>query len=248
MWFFVFSILYWGFLIVSSFIIFAGALILWILASAFDRRLKLQHWYSCVWGAFYLWLNPYWPVRVEGREKIEKSKIYVAVSNHQSILDILAIHYLFFHFKWVSKKENVYVPFIGWNMLLNRYVILDRASRKSFIKMMRDCRDHMENGSSIMMFPEGTRSEDGQMRSFKDGAFRLAIQMNCPVLPIVLAGTGEALPKKGFIMRGKTPITIRVLDPVTPDEFRGMNSRELTNKVRDIMESELNDLRQHHGL
>jgi 1-acyl-sn-glycerol-3-phosphate acyltransferase len=244
MWLFIFSILYWLFLVVSSIFMFSGALILWLLTSAFDKKLRLQHWYSCVWGSIYFWLNPYWTVRVEGREKIDSSKIYVAVSNHQSILDIIAIHYLFFHFKWVSKKENLYVPFIGWNMLLNRYVILDRASRKSFIKMMRDCRRHIDNGSSIMIFPEGTRSEDGQMRSFKDGAFRLALQANCPVLPIVLDGTGDAVPKKGFILRKRTTITIRVLDPVTPEKFSGMNSRELTNKVRDIMESELNDQRQ----
>jgi len=183
-------------------------------------------------------------MRVEGREKIDPSQVYVAVSNHQSMLDILVIHSLFFHFKWVSKRENLYIPFVGWNMILNRYVVLDRASRKSFLRMMRDCRHHIEKGSSIMIFPEGTRSTDGNLGKFKDGAFRLAHQMKCPLLPIVLDGTGESLPKRGFVIYKKTPIRVRVLDPVMPGEFENSDPRELSNRVRDIMESALADLRQ----
>jgi 1-acyl-sn-glycerol-3-phosphate acyltransferase len=240
----IFSIIFWVFLVVSSIFIFTGAFLLWIFVSPFDKRLWLQHQYSCWWASIYLWVNPFWPIHVEGREKIDPSRVYVAVSNHQSMLDIMVIHSLFFHFKWVSKKENLYIPFIGWNMLLNKYVVLDRASRKSFARMMRDCRRHIENGSSIMIFPEGTRSEDGNMRSFKDGAFRLAIQNKCPVLPIVLDGTGESIPKKGFVIKKKTPIRVRILDPVMPEEFEGVDSRELSNRVKAKMESALQEIRQ----
>ncbi len=244
MFYVIFSILFWLFLALSSIIIFLGALVLWLFTFPFDRNLRLQHMYSCWWGSLYLWLNPFWPMRVEGREKIDPSQVYVAVSNHQSMLDILVIHSLFFHFKWVSKKENLYIPFVGWNMLLNRYVTIDRASRKSFVRMIRDCRRHIEKGSSIMIFPEGTRSTDGNIRNFKDGAFRLALQMKCPVLPVVLDGTGESLPKKGFVITKTTPINVRVLDPFMPVEYEGIDSRELGNKVREIMLSALEDLRK----
>ena len=241
--FVIFSVLFWLFVLVSSIIIFTGAFIVWLFTFPFDRRLWLQHRYSCFWGSVYLWLNPFWPMRVEGREKIDPKQVYVAVSNHQSMLDILVIHSLFFHFKWVSKRENLYIPFVGWNMILNRYVVLDRASRKSFVRMMRDCRYHIEQGSSIMIFPEGTRSTDGNLGNFKDGAFRLAHQMKCPVLPIVLDGTGESLPKRGFVIYKKTPIRVRVLDPVIPGEFENTDSRELNNRVREVMVSALADLR-----
>jgi 1-acyl-sn-glycerol-3-phosphate acyltransferase len=240
----IFSILFWLFLIVSSMIIFIGAFLLWLVTFPFDKRLWLQHRYSCLWASLYLWLNPFWPRRVEGREKIDHSQVYVAISNHQSMLDIPVIHSLFFHFKWVSKKENLFIPFVGWNMILNRYVVLDRASRKSFARMMRDCIRHINNGSSVMIFPEGTRSEDGNLRSFKDGAFRLAMQLNCPILPIVLDGTGESIPKKGFVIHKKTPIRVKVLDPVTPDEYRGMDPRGLSARVRGMMESALEEIRQ----
>ena len=95
-----------------------------------------------------------------------------------------------------------------------------------------------------MIFPEGTRSPDSNLRSFKEGAFRLAKQMKCPVLPIVLDGTGESLPKKGFVIHQKTLVKVRVLDPVMPGEFEKMNSRELSNKVRGLIESALADLRK----
>ncbi len=95
-----------------------------------------------------------------------------------------------------------------------------------------------------MIFPEGTRSTDGNLGKFKDGAFRLAHQMKCPVLPIVLDGTGESLPKRGFVIYKKTPIRVRVLDPVMPGGFENADPRELSNRVRDIMESALADLRQ----
>ena len=241
--FIVFSVFYWLFVIASCIVIFFGALILWVFTFPFDKRLWLQHRYSCLWGSLYLWLNPLWTIRVEGREKIDQSQVYVAVSNHQSMLDILVIHSLFFHFKWVSKKELIYFPFVGWNMLLNRYVIVDRASRKSFIRMMRDCRRHIRQGSSIMIFPEGTRSTDGSIRKFKEGAFRLAQQMKCPILPIVLDGTGESLPKKGLFIRKKSTIRVKVLDPVMPEQFGQMESRELSNKVRAVMESALDEMR-----
>jgi 1-acyl-sn-glycerol-3-phosphate acyltransferase len=240
----IFSILFWLFLTATSIIIFAGALILWLFTFPFDRRGWLQHRYSCFWGWIYMWLNPFWDLQIEGRGKIDHSHVYVAVSNHQSMLDILVIHSLFFHFKWVSKKENLYLPFIGWNMLLNRYVVIDRASRKSFIRMMRDCKNHIKQGSSIMIFPEGARSFDGKLRNFKDGAFRLAQQMKTPILPIVLDGTWKAIEGKSLVIRRRTRLTVKVLDPIMPDEFSGMEPHEMAVKVREIMKSALDEMRQ----
>ncbi len=239
-----FSILFWLFVVVSSVVIFCGALVVWLVTFPFDKRGWVQHRYSCFWGSIYIWLNPFWKLETEGREKIDQSAVYIAVSNHQSMLDILVLHTLFFHFKWVSKKENLYMPFVGWNMMLNRYVIVDRASRKSLIKMMRDCLYHIEKGSSIMIFPEGSRSFDGKLRNFKDGAFRLALQTNSPILPIVQDGTWRALKGKGLTVNGRTTIKVRVLDPIMPHEFGDTDPHRLGEKVRAVMESALNEMRQ----
>jgi 1-acyl-sn-glycerol-3-phosphate acyltransferase len=240
----IFSVFYWLVVLIACIVIFTGAVLVWVITVPFDRRLWVQHRYSCFWGWFIMWINPFWKIKIEGRDKIDGSKTYVAVSNHQSMLDIPLLHALFFHFKWVSKKENIYLPFVGWNMMLNRYVIIDRASKKSTLKMMRECRNYLENRSSIMIFPEGSRSFDGKLRNFKDGAFRLALQTNLPILPIVQDGTWKALGGNKMVMSGPTTMRVRVLDPVMPDEFGDRDPGELSKKVRTIMESALNEMRQ----
>jgi 1-acyl-sn-glycerol-3-phosphate acyltransferase len=142
---------------------------------------------------------------------------------------------LFAHFKWVSKIENFRVPFIGWNMSLNRYVKLRRGDRASVVQMMKACRETLASGSSIMMFPEGTRSPDGRMRSFKTGAFELALECKRPILPIAIRGTSDALPKRGFVLQGRHPITISVLEEIPYESFAGESAEALTARVRTLI-------------
>jgi 1-acyl-sn-glycerol-3-phosphate acyltransferase len=146
---------------------------------------------------------------------------------------------LFRHFKWVSKIENFSVPFIGWNMSMNRYIKLRRGDRESVVQMMEACEKTISEGSSIMMFPEGTRSPTGEIRPFKPGAFELALKTRAPILPIVILGTADALPKRGFVLQGRHPIRIRVLDPIPYERVADMSADELTAHVRDVMANEI---------
>jgi 1-acyl-sn-glycerol-3-phosphate acyltransferase len=197
------------------------------------------HQFTCFWASLYTWLNPAWPVTLEGRERIRPGVAYVMVANHQSLLDILVLFRLFRHFKWVSKIENFRVPFIGWNMRLNRYIELRRGDRESVVQMMAACEKTIGEGNPIMMFPEGTRSHDGKLRAFKPGAFQIAQKMGVPVLPIVLEGTGNALPKRGFVLQGRHPIRVRVLDEIPPERFAGAPPDKVTEEVRQIYLREL---------
>ncbi len=233
------SLLFWAFVAVSSIVLYPVAVMIWVLTVAFDRRLVVLHRFTCVWASLYTWLNPAWPVTVEGRDKIRPGTTYVMVANHLSLLDILVLFRLFRHFKWVSKIENFRVPFIGWNMSMNRYIKLRRGDRESVIEMMEACEQTIGEGSSIMMFPEGTRSSTGEMRPFKPGAFELALTTRSPILPIVIVGTAEALPKRGFVLRGRHPICIRVLDPIEPERCADMSVDELTVHVRELIAHEL---------
>lgn len=210
----VLSLGFWGFIVVSSLVLFPVALGLWAVTAPFDRRLRLQHLFTCFWASLYTWFNPLWRVRVEGREHVRPDRTYVMVANHQSFLDILVLFRLFRHFKWVSKAEMFRLPCIGWNMALNRYVRLRRGSPESIARMMAACERHLAQGSSIMIFPEGTRSPDGHLRAFKHGAFSLAQRAGVAILPIVIEGTAHALPKHGFVLRGRHAIRIRVLEEV----------------------------------
>ena len=228
------SLAFWAFLLLSSVLLFPVAVLIWAGTVAFDRRLVLLHRFTCFWGSLYTWLNPAWPVTLEGRGRIDWGETYVMVANHQSLLDILVLFRLFTHFKWVSKLENFRIPLIGWNMYLNRYIRLRRGDRQSVARMIDACERTLAERSSVMFFPEGTRSPDGHLRAFKTGAFEVAQRARVPLLPIVLEGTGDALPKRGFVLHGRHPIRVRLLDPIPYASFADRDVAELTAEVRAL--------------
>jgi 1-acyl-sn-glycerol-3-phosphate acyltransferase len=228
------SAVFWAFLTLSSILLFPVALLVWAVTAPFDRRRVVLHRFTCFWASLYTWCNPLWRVRVEGRERIRPGAPYVMVANHQSFLDILVLFRLFAHYKWVSKIENFRVPWIGWNMWLNRYIPLRRGDRDSVTQMMEACERTLAAGNPIMMFPEGTRSVDGRLKDFKPGAFILAQRMRVPILPIVIEGTARALPKRGFVLPpGRHAIRVRVLDEIPAEAFANRTVEELSAAVRE---------------
>ena len=241
----IYSVFFWLFLGASSLACFPVAVLIWLATLPFDRRLTLLHQFTCFWASLYTWLNPAWRVHITGRGRIRPGATYVMVANHQSLLDILVLFRLFAHFKWVSKIEIFRVPLIGWNMSMNRYVKLKRGDRASIAQMMRASEQTLAEGSSIMMFPEGTRSHDGHLKAFKPGAFALALKMGVPLLPIVIEGTGNALPKRGFVLQGRHEIRIRVLEPIPSASFADLSPEELTERVREVFARELREDERH---
>ncbi len=233
------SLLFWGFMLVTSALFYPIALLVRVVTSPFDRRLRILHMFSCFWASTYTWCNPLWRVRIEGKERIDRSTAYVMVSNHQSLLDILVLYRLFVHFKWVSKAENFRIPFVGWNMTLNRYIRIERGRARGNLGMMRSAEAALRGGSPVMIFPEGTRSPDGALGEFKAGAFELSLRSGCPLLPIVIRGTAAALPKRGFIFRGKHAVRVSVLEPVFPGRTPGTDAATLRSIVRATIAGEL---------
>ncbi|MEZ4215443.1 MAG: lysophospholipid acyltransferase family protein [Myxococcota bacterium] len=227
------SAVFWAFLVASSFALFPVAVLVWLVTAPFDRRLVALHRFTCFWGSLYTWLNPAWPVTLSGLDRIDDARPSVLVANHLSLLDILVLFRLFKHFKWVSKVENFRVPLIGWNMRLNRYIPLRRGERSSVVQMFKACEEALRGGSSVMIFPEGTRSPDGRMRRFKTGAFELALRTKSPIVPIALHGTADALPKRGFVLQGRHPIDVTVLEPIPYETFASLTTEELAERVRD---------------
>ncbi len=233
------SLLYWVFAVVMSILAFPFAVLIKLLTLFFDKRLVFLHRFTCVWASLFTWFSPFWSVRISGKENIDKNEAYVFVSNHQSVVDIFVLFRLFVHFKWVSKIENFRIPFVGWNMVMNRYIKLIRSSMKSQAKMMKDCQKTLGEGSSVMIFPEGTRTVTDRLRLFKTGAFQLAIRAKRPIIPIVLNGSSKALPKAGIIIRGKHLVDVHVLKPIPYETFSEMESKQLTKYVQSIMAEEL---------
>jgi 1-acyl-sn-glycerol-3-phosphate acyltransferase len=224
-------------------IFYAGAVIIWLLTIPFDKHLKLLHYYTCFWASVYTWVMPTWFVKIEGREKYKNNATYMIVSNHQSQLDILVHFRLFLYYKIVSKAEIFRVPFMGWNMNLNRYIKLVRGDKYGGKKMMDDGEKTLAAGESVFFYPEGTRSHDNEIKAFKPGAFLLAKHAKVPILPILLNGTGIALPKWKMNTKGIHRIIVRVLDEIPYEQFANLSVQETADMVRQIMIDELAKLK-----
>ncbi|MBK8884069.1 MAG: 1-acyl-sn-glycerol-3-phosphate acyltransferase [Bacteroidales bacterium] len=238
------SIIVWFTALCYTGILFPLTFVIWLLALPFDRQRFVTHWFL-VYQAFVLTaLIPIWKVRVDGREKAERGTTYVIIANHQSILDILMINRLRYRFKWISKIENTSVPVLGWYLRMAGYITVDRGNEESKAKMLEQSYNCLKQGISIMIFPEGTRSVNGEIGFYKRGAFQLAIQAGIPILPVIIDGTAGILPKHGLKFRSGYQVNIKVLDPVYPAEFVSENPDLLAIEMNRIMRSDLNKLKE----
>ncbi|THB80009.1 MAG: 1-acyl-sn-glycerol-3-phosphate acyltransferase [Desulfobacteraceae bacterium] len=224
-----------AFIGITSILFFIPALIIWALTVLFDRRLIALSMYSAFWGSVYTWCVPIWNVTIIGREKMDMKKHYMIVSNHQSQLDILVAYRLMYPFRWVSKAEVFRLPFIGWNMMLNRHVRIKRGDKQSREQMMKDCESALAERASLYFFPEGTRSSSGIMKPFKPGAFILAHKMKTPILPVVINGTKDALPKHSLTITGIRTMTLTVLDEIPYEAFKDLSIDQTAQMAFDTI-------------
>ena len=237
------SLIVW--VMVSFFIVimFPITFMIWVLVFPFDKKRIVTHWLLVCQGSILCWIIPIWKIEVEGREKAVRGKTYVIISNHQSMMDVVMIFFLRYRFKSVSKIENTKIPVLGWYIRMADYITVDRVNEQSKSGMLEKSLKCLKNGTSIMIFPEGTRSNNDEIGRFKRGAFLLAMQAELPILPVLIDGTGGILPKDGLVFASGKRIRIKVLDPVPPESFGTDNSDELGLKLRSLMNVGLKELR-----
>jgi 1-acyl-sn-glycerol-3-phosphate acyltransferase len=212
------SYAYWAFICVTCPLWYAAAVVIWAVTRPFDRRRVLLHLFCSLWATSYVRINPLWRLETTGRDRLPWRGPAVLVANHASLIDILVLYSIHRPFKWVSKKENFRIPVVGWGMYLNDYVPVVRGDRASVLAMMAECDRLLGEGSPVLFFPEGTRTRDGRLLPFKDGAFELALRHGVPVIPIAVHGTGRALPKHGLVLEEHVDAKVEVLEPLLPAE------------------------------
>jgi 1-acyl-sn-glycerol-3-phosphate acyltransferase len=174
-------------------------------------------------------LTPLWDFSVEGAPPADiGARAYVVLANHASTADPFLLSWLPWDMQWVVKEELMRAPVVGWLIRLGGDIPLRRGEGESVRAMLSSCRHALRHGLSVMIFPEGTRSRDGAVRPFKDGAFQLAVAEGAPVLPIAIAGTRRCMPK-GSAWFGRARAIARVLAPI---ETRGMTLDDVP-RLRD---------------
>jgi 1-acyl-sn-glycerol-3-phosphate acyltransferase len=180
----------------------------------FDRKRKINHRQCFWWSNALIGFNPYWRLKVKGLENIDPKKAYIVVANHQSLADIIVMYKTRMQFKWVAKESLFKVPFIGWCLSLTKHIKLSRGSFGSVKKVYREAAYWLKNGLSVVFFPEATRSRTGKIGEFQNGAFKLAIQEKKPILPVVIDGTREAIPRGSWVFKARVNGKLTVLPPV----------------------------------
>jgi 1-acyl-sn-glycerol-3-phosphate acyltransferase len=233
------STIVWLVLVITLFSIFIIFGLLWLVSFPFDKNHYFTQKLTQYWCTFYLKIYPFWDIELIDRHKLMKKKAAIAVSNHQSMLDIAVLFHLYAYFIWVSKIENFRMPVLGWVMYINRYISLKREDPKTFVKMFERIAIALKHNRTIMIFPEGTRSLTNELGRFKEGAFKAAIENKVPIIPIVLDGTGRVVPKEGMIIKDKTKITVKVLDEIPYERFPSHDPKVLKEFVKDIIAKEL---------
>lgn len=205
----------------------------------FDKKRKIVH-AQCYWWADILTnLNPYWKLKISGLENIDRHKAYVIIANHQSLADIIILYKTKMQFKWIAKASLFKVPFVGWCLSLAKHIKLSRGKYSSIKRVYKESARWLKSDMSVLFFPEGARGETDEMREFQNGAFKLALKEKKPILPIVLYGTRNAIPKGSWIFARKINCTLRVLPPIDTTTFGADGFNRLKSITRLKLENAL---------
>ena len=205
----------------------------------FTKGPRIASKYSGIpWARLGCYATPAF-VTVKGRHHMDKKRSYVVVANHQSHYDILIIYgWLGVDFKWVMKHTIRRIPFIGYSCNLLGHIFIDRSDTATAINSIENAKSRITDGTSIFFFPEGTRSQDDHVQPFKKGAFRLALDLNLPILPITLKGTGNVLPKNSAaLLPGKIEMIMH--PPIDPSTYKDESIEALMDRSRNIIQSGL---------
>jgi len=193
-----------------------------------------------IWARFNAFLTPMF-VKVSGRENIDPKQSYVVVSNHQSIYDIFLIYgWLGVDLKWIMKKEIRKIPGIGFGSEKVGHIFIDRSNSKKALESINEAKRKLVNGTSVVVFPEGTRSQTGELGQFKRGAFKIAFDLNLPILPITVIDTRKILPANSInVFPGRVKMVIH--EPVDLNTYNEKESERLVEEVKSRIGSALSN-------
>ncbi len=176
------------------------------------------------------------PVKVTGREKLDKKQSYIFVANHQGAYDIFLIYgYLGFPIKWVMKQSLRKIPLVGKACESAGFIFVDSSSPTAAAKTVEQAKAKLKNGASVVIFPEGSRSKTGKLAPFKKGAFQMALDLKLPIVPLTINGTIEVMPTKSFFLNPHK-IELIIHDPIPTENYQTESIRDAAINIRELSE------------
>lgn len=234
--------LYYITAVVLCFGLYLLSWIAFFLCYPFDKRRVVVHRISKWITDVVFGLPPHMGRDVVGVENIDKNQPYVIVINHMSMMDIMSIYPLPIVFKWVSKREVYKIPMVGRLLYMHGDIVINRSNPKEAMRFVHTRGlEWLKKGASVSIFPEGTRSADGEIHNFKAGAFILAKDAGVPILPVVVEGTNTM--RKGRWMNWRNRVIIKVLPPVSKERIEEASIKEVMAEVHETMVNTLAELR-----
>ncbi len=223
-------------------LLFFSTVFLGIMASIIGfvfHRSDLAHLCGRIWGNFNLWVAGV-KVEIDGLENVDPAGSCVYASNHQSVFDIFAIlGKLPVQFRWLAKEELFKLPILGLAMTSIGYIPIDRGDRRKAFESLRLAAEKVKGGTSIVIFPEGTRSVDGVLGEFKKGGFILAMQSRRPIVPVTISGSHRILPKLGRLAIQPGGIRLSIGKPIPTAGLENKDRNALLLKVREAIRTQL---------
>jgi 1-acyl-sn-glycerol-3-phosphate acyltransferase len=208
--------------------------ILAIILSLFDSSGNLSHRVARFWGRIQVWTTGT-RVSIQGLENVDPLGSYILVSNHQSFFDIFSLlGYLPLQFRWIAKAELFRLPILGWSMARTGYIPIERGSPKKAYRSMLQAAEKVRGGTSVLIFPEGTRSPDGNLQPFKKGVFIIALKSEAPILPVAIRGT-RGIMRKGDWRTYPGRVKIIISPPIATQGFSTEKEAELSERVRETL-------------
>lgn len=205
-----------------------------LLSSFFDKSGRIQHGFARVWSRTILWTVGAAP-QVEGLGKIDTAKASVYVVNHLSALDIPVLYaYLPFHFRILAKKELFRYPFMGWHLRRSGQIPVVLENPRASVRSLNLAVATLRQGMSLVIFPEGARSSDGQLHSFMGGAFYAAIKAQVDVVPMALVGTFEMLKMNTWHIK-PGPVQLVAGRPISTSGMSARDMEKLQQQAEDVI-------------
>jgi 1-acyl-sn-glycerol-3-phosphate acyltransferase len=204
--------------------------------SLFGEKGRMLHGFARFWS-WLIMKTILSPVKVTGLEKIDTSKAHVYAVTHASALDIPVLYvYLPFQFRILFKKELLSYPIVGWHLRRSGQVCIDQQKPTRSIAHIRSAVKSLQAGMPLVIFPEGGRTPDGEIKPFMPGAFYLAIKAQVDIVPVALVGTYELLPMNTYHIKSR-PLEMRVGEPISTAGYSLREMEPLSEKVHQAMES-----------
>jgi len=225
--YFILDPLIWLYTLVMGVIALPGGL--------FDASGRRLHWFSRAWS-WLIMKTISSPVRVTGLDKIDTTKPHVYAVNHASAMDIPVLYvYLPFQFRIVFKKELLSYPIVGWQLKRSGQVCIDQQKPTNSIAAIRSAVKSLKGGMPLVIYPEGGRTPDGEIKPFLPGAFFLALKAQVDIVPVALIGTYELLPMNTYHIKCR-PLEVRVGEPISTAGLTMRDLEAVSAKVKKAME------------